>query len=406
MRFKITAFIFTFSIAISAQNISGSWIGQIHEGLHIVFNFLRDSNGKEICTMDSPDQSYKGIPASLLFISADSVSIYVPVGKISYKGKLSNEEIRGTFSQNGTDLNMNLKAGRLEYKRPQNPTKPYPYSTEEVTFINKGANVTLSGTITYPTGYKEGDKILIVLMVTGSGPQNRDSELYGHKLFLVIADFFARNGIATLRYDDRAVGKSTGKYQAPTTKEVADDAQSGLEFLRRMKQFSKVGILGHSEGANVAFMLGSKKLIDFAISMAAMGIKGDEGLYQQAKKVAEISGHEYPMSKEQLRKYLLNLQNSWFKYFLDYDPTFDIQNTVCPVFAINGDKDLQVISSANISAIEKNMPRNGKSQVKVYPGLNHLFQECITGLPSEYSNIEQTISPVVLKDMVDWIKGL
>ncbi len=406
MKFNIIAFILTFSTAISAQNISGSWAGQCDDGQHIVFNFRKDLNGKDICTMDSPDQSYKGIWASLLFISADSVSIYVPYGKISYRGKLLDGEIKGTFWQNGTKFKMNLKAGTIEYKRPQNPTKPYPYPTKEVTFINQEANVTLSGTITYPVGYKKGDKIPVVLMVTGSGPQNRDSELYEHKLFLVIADFFARNGIATLRYDDRAVGKSTGEHQAPTTKAVADDAQSGLEFLRQMKQFSKVGVLGHSEGANVAFMLGSKKLIDFAISMAAMGIKGDEGLYAQAKKIVETSGKKYPMSKEKFKSTLLNLKGTWFKFFLNYDPAFDIQSTICPIFAINGDKDLQVISSINIPAIKNNMQKNEKSQVKVYPGLNHLFQKCIAGLPSEYSSIEQTISPLVLKDMANWIKGL
>lgn len=409
MKLRLLIFVLMFSNIANAQNISGSWFGQLDAGivkLRIAFNITKDAEGKEICTMDSPDQSAKGIPASLLYISTDSVCIKVPVCNVLYEGKLTDGELKGVFKQNGMTFKLNMKSGALQFNRPQNPMKPYPYRTEDVSFTNSKADAVLAGTITFPVGYKDGDRVPVVLMISGSGPQNRDSEIFEHKPFLVIADFLARNGIATLRYDDRAVGASTGKYQAPNTEEVAEDAQCGIDFLRKRGEFSKVGVLGHSEGAVVAFMLGSKSLIDFAVCLAAMGVQGDECLYEQYKRNVELSGYNSQMTKEQHRTLLLSRNNTWLKFFLDYNPVSDIQNTRCPVFAINGDKDVQIISSTNIPAIKSNLPDNEKSIVKVYPGLNHLFQECSTGLPSEYSSIEQTISPVVLNDIAEWINNL
>lgn len=294
----------------------------------------------------------------------------------------------------------------LPHYRPQNPLPPYPYTTEEIEFVNDEANATLSGTITYPVGYIQGKKVPVVVMVTGSGPQNRDSEIYEHKPFLIIADYLARNGYATLRYDDRCVGKSTGRFQAETTKEVAKDAALAVKYLRDTKKFSKIGVLGHSEGGNVAFMLGANKLIDFAITMAGVGVQGDECLYQQGIAIAKQSGQEYQLTKEQLREYLIGTMSPWYEFFLDYDPASDISKTTCPVLVMNGEKDLQVIASSNVEAIKGNLPKNKKSQVKIYPGLNHLFQECTTGLPTEYINIEQTISPIVLEDIAAWLKQL
>ena len=227
----VTAIMLLCSTYTGAENISGSWVGTLEAGsatLKVVFNIQKDANGKEYCTMDSPDQSAKGFPATLLYLSADSVSIKLPALNISYNGKLTDGEIKGIFSQNGMNLTLNLKPGVVEYVRPQTPAEPYPYQTKEVTFTNPDENVILSGTITYPVGYKESDNTPILLMVSGSGGQDRDSELYGHKLFLVIADYLARNGIATLRYDDRAIGRSTGRYQAATTQVVADEDRKSV----------------------------------------------------------------------------------------------------------------------------------------------------------------------------------
>ena len=397
------------SITAFAQNFIGSWTGIISAGgssLHIVFNISQDAEGNTVCTMDSPDQSVKGIPAQIVFESSDSISIRISNLGIEYNGKFNGDMICGVYSQLGLELDLDLKNEQIVYYRPQNPLPPYPYTTEEIEFVNDEANATLSGTITYPVGYIQGKKVPVVVMVTGSGPQNRDSEIYEHKPFLIIADYLARNGYATLRYDDRCVGKSTGRFQAETTKEVAKDAALAVKYLRDTKKFSKIGVLGHSEGGNVAFMLGADKLIDFAITMAGVGVQGDECLYQQGIAIAKQSGQEYQLTKEQLREYLIGTMSPWYEFFLDYDPASDISKTTCPVLVMNGEKDLQVIASSNVEAIKGNLPKNKKSQVKIYPGLNHLFQECTTGLPTEYINIEQTISPIVLEDIAAWLKQL
>lgn len=397
------------SITAFAQNFTGSWTGIISAGgssLHIVFNISQDAEGNIVCTMDSPDQSVKGIPARIVFESSDSISIRVSNLGIEYNGKFNGDMICGVYSQLGLELDLDLKNEQIVYNRPQNPLPPYPYTTEEIEFVNDEANATLSGTITYPVGYIQGKKVPVVVMVTGSGPQNRDSEIYEHKPFLIIADYLARNGYATLRYDDRCVGKSTGRFQAETTKEVAKDAALAVKYLRDTKKFSKIGVLGHSEGGNVAFMLGADKLIDFAITMAGVGVQGDECLYQQGIAIAKQSGQEYQLTKEQLREYLIGTMSPWYEFFLDYDPASDISKTTCPVLVMNGEKDLQVIASSNVEAIKGNLPKNKKSLVKIYPGLNHLFQECTTGLPTEYINIEQTISPIVLEDIAAWLKQL
>lgn len=397
------------SITAFAQNFTGSWTGIISAGgssLHIVFNISQDAEGNTVCTMDSPDQSVKGIPAQIVFESSDSISIRISNLGIEYNGKFNGDMICGVYSQLGLELDLDLKNEQIVYNRPQNPLPPYPYTTEEIEFVNDEANATLSGTITYPVGYIQGKKVPVVVMVTGSGPQNRDSEIYEHKPFLIIADYLARNGYATLRYDDRCVGKSTGRFQAETTKEVAKDAALAVKYLRDTKKFSKIGVLGHSEGGNVAFMLGAYKLIDFAITMAGVGVQGDECLYQQGVAIAKQSGQEYQLTKEQLREYLIGTMSPWYEFFLDYVPASDISKTTCPVLVMNGEKDLQVIASSNVEAIKGNLPKNKKSQVKIYPGLNHLFQECTTGLPTEYINIEQTISPIVLEDIAAWLEQL
>lgn len=411
MKNKALAVLFALLLSITAfaHNFTGSWTGIISAGessLHIVFNISQDAEGNTVCTMDSPDQSVKGIPAQIVFESSDSISIRISNLGIEYNGKFNGDMICGVYSQLGLELDLDLKNEQIVYYRPQNPLPPYPYTTEEIEFVNDEANATLSGTITYPVGYIQGKKVPVVVMVTGSGPQNRDSEIYEHKPFLIIADYLARNGYATLRYDDRCVGKSTGRFQAETTKEVAKDAALAVKYLRDTKKFSKIGVLGHSEGGNVAFMLGSDKLIDFAITMAGVGVQGDECLYQQGIAIAKQSGQEYQLTKEQLREYLIGTMSPWYEFFLDYDPASDISKTTCPVLVMNGEKDLQVIASSNVEAIKGNLPKNEKSQVKIYPGLNHLFQECTTGLPTEYINIEQTISPIVLEDIAAWLKQL
>ena len=391
------------------QQISGPWTGQLDLGaqkLTIVLHFDKDASGKDVCTMDSPDQSAKGIPATLNFISADSVNIAVPSIGMTYAGKLNEGELKGSFSQMGMNLPLDMKPGEVKHNRPQHPVEPYPYQTKEIAFQNEAANAWFAGTLVYPEGYKEGDKVPVLIMVTGSGAENRDEEVFDHKPFLVIADYLARHGVASLRFDDRGVGKSTGSMEGATTKDFADDVLAGIEMLRGLKQFSKVGVLGHSEGGSVAFMLGAKQKVDFIISMAGVGAKGDTALTAQANRTYELMGVPMQVNVAQYRAQVAQLNSPWLNYFLDYDPIPDIQGTRCPVLAINGDKDVQVVSSLNLKGIEKALPKNNKTLVKEYPGLNHLFQHCTTGLPTEYAGIEETISEEVLGDIATWINGL
>ena len=391
------------------QQISGPWTGQLDLGaqkLTIVLHFDKDASGKDVCTMDSPDQSAKGIPATLNFISADSVNIAVPSIGMTYSGKLNEGELKGTFSQMGMKLPLDMKPGEVKHNRPQHPVEPYPYQTKEITFQNEAANARFAGTLVYPEGYKEGDKVPVLIMVTGSGAENRDEEVFDHKPFLVIADYLARHGVASLRFDDRGVGKSTGSMEGATTKDFAEDALAGIEMLRGLKQFSKVGVLGHSEGGSVAFMLGAKQKVDFIISMAGVGAKGDTALTAQANRTYELMGVPMQVNVAQYRAQVAQLNSPWLNYFLDYDPIPDIQGTRCPVLAINGDKDVQVVSSLNLKGIEKALSKNKKNLLKEYPGLNHLFQHCTTGLPTEYAGIEETISEEVLGDIATWINGL
>ena len=388
--------------AVSAQNISGTWSGELNAGLQkipLVLNLTAD--GK--CTLDSPQQGAKGIPANVDILSADSLKVSVSSLNASYAAHLENGELKGLFTQNGFKLPLNLKPGELaKVNRPQTPQPPYPYETEEVTFTNDKAGATLAGTLTIPADAK-----CVLLMVTGSGAQNRDEEVFEHKPFAVIADRLARAGIATLRYDDRATGKSIGGMDAnATTKDFAEDAVAGIEWLRTSKRFKKVGILGHSEGGSIAFMLGAQKKVDFIVSLAGPGVKGDTLLAAQNNRILSLNGQPATVTVEKYRQTIASLHNPWIQWFIDHDPSDDIRQTHCPVFALNGDRDCQVISSLNLPAIKRLLPASEKNLIKEYPSLNHLFQHSTTGLPTEYGTIEETFSEEAINDIIAWVKHL
>lgn len=373
------------------------------QSLTIVLHVNCNVQGKVECTLDSPDQGVKGIAVETDYCSSDSISVSIASLALSYQGKLKGDEIVGTFTQ-GQPFPLTLKRGEEKLNRPQNPVAPYPYKTEEVAFKNVADGATLVGTLSYPVGYKKG-KTTVVLMVTGSGQENRDEEIFDHKPFLVIADYLARHGVATLRYDDRGFGKSTGgDVEHATTLDFMRDAASGVDFLRTSKQFGKVGILGHSEGGSIAFMLGAKGKVDFIISMAGIGVKGDTALTAQANKILELTGQSMRFSTHQYRMNAIIERSPWLNFFIDYDPSGDISKTLCPVMAINGSRDVQVIPSLNLMGIKAHLKPNSKNIIKEYPSLNHLFQHCKTGNVLEYRMIEETISPEVLEDIVRFIK--
>ena len=389
----------------STSALVGSWTGKLNVGavsLTLVLN-LEQKDGFVAITLDSPDQGARGIGAYKDYLSDDSVAIHIEALALAYSAKLEDGKLVGTFTQHGQSFPLVFEKGEYHVRRPQEPKAPFPYKTEEITFRNERDGATLAGTLTYPLAYnpQQPKKTPVVLLVSGSGQQNRDEELMGHKPFLLIADYFARYGIATLRYDDRGTGASVGGEVKNATTE---DAAAGIDCLRKLKKFGRVGVLGHSEGGSIAFLLGAKKKTDFIVTLAAPGVKGDTLLVAQANRILELSGQPATMTVESFRQDPTAQQMPWMQWFSDYDPSADISKTRCPVFALNGDRDCQVIASQNLRAIERLLPKNPLNQCKEYAELNHLFQHCTTGLPTEYSTIEETLSPEVLKDMAQWIR--
>ena len=397
--------------ATAQADLIGSWTGKLDLGvakLTLVFH-LKQADGRVKVTMDSPDQSAMGIPCTNDFLSYDSLAVSVKSINASYSGRLKDAKIVGTFKQNGMSLPLVLAKGTEELRRPQTPQPPFPYETEEVTFRNERDSATLAGTLVLPVGYnpKSKKKPVVALFITGSGQENRDEEIFDHKPFLVIADYLARHGIATLRYDDRATGASKGgDVRNATSEDFARDAAAGLEYLRSRKAFAKVGIIGHSEGGLIGFMLGAQGKADFLVSLAGPGVKGDTLTTSQRNRMLELYGGTGTMTVDSIRNLPEIQRVPWYKWFIDYDPAADIAATRCPVFALNGDRDWQVISSLNLTAIERLLPKSKKNVTKEYPGLNHLFQHCTTGLMNEYRQIEETIAPEVLSDIAEWINGL
>ena len=459
---KSLLFIITFISVYNStsQEITGQWNGVLKiQGmqLRLVFNISKTATGYT-STMDSPDQGAKDIPTSSTSFENNVLNIKIEKAKIEYVGTLGKDNIIvGNFSQAGQTFSMDLSHDKIELVealRPQNPIEPYPYYSEEVTFKNKKAGVTLSGTLTLPK--KEG-VYPVVILISGSGPQNRDEELMGHKPFLVLSDYLTRNGIGVLRYDDRGTASSTGDFKTATTQDFATDVQAAIAFLMTKKGVNKkkIGLAGHSEGGIIAPIVAAKsKNVAFIVLLAGTGIPGDELLLLQQELIGRASGEseenlilgkkentelfeiikkstdldqikkdlsvhmlaslkENPdsgkpegVSDEEYVKYTVEqIATPWMVYFIKYNPAIILGKVKCPVLAINGSKDLQVPAKENLTAIQTALAKGGNQKVtiKELDKLNHLFQECETGSPSEYAEIEQTISPVALELLLSWI---
>lgn len=391
-----------------AQSLDGTWTGKLKAGPQTLTMVLHVSG--QACKLDVIEQGGKGIPVEVKVISNDSMSIAVPAIMMTYTAKLKGNTLQGTFNQATFSTSLNLERGEVKFNRPQEPKQPLPYTTKDVSFTNSSANATLAGTLTYPTRWKNGERVPVVLMVTGSGQENRDEEIFEHRPFLVLADYLARNGIASLRYDDRGFGKSTGDATKATSRDFADDAKAGIEWLRQTGEFGKVGVLGHSEGGMIAFMLGQEQSTDFIVSWAGPTVPIDTLMQQQLSLLYRANGAPdsmLPKTATEAKQIMLATSNTeWMRFFINYDPTDAIKSTRCPVFALNGDKDMNVPAELNISALRTLLPANKKNKIKIYPGLNHILQHCTTGLPTEISSIEETISPEAMKDISEWINSL
>lgn len=414
-------------MALAANAQEGTWNGELNvmgNKVPLVFNF--STNG---CTIDSPSQGVNGIQAEKTVKDDGTISVKVGMIGATFEGKMTDGEIKGTYVQNGFPLPLTLKPGKLAVKRPQTPVPPFPYKEESVSFTN--AQYTFNGTLTLPENYTKNTPV--VLMVTGSGQQDRDEELFSHKPFAVIADALARQGIASLRYDDRGWGDKSVNFADFTTDDFRQDAAAALPLLR--KRFNKVGILGHSEGGTIAMMLAAEGKADFIVSLAGMAISGKETLIMQnrqamsaiglpketvdsycnsiskaldeiasGKKASEINIDDVPQALKPITiKALQQADTPYIRHFLTVDVGKLLPKIKCPVLALNGTKDTQVDCDANTTRIEKGLA-NCKHSIKKIDGVNHLFQHCNTGIVTEYQQIEETIAPEVLQVVEKWIK--
>ena len=423
-------FIIIAAIVLSAFQASaqtGTWSGKLDvQGTRLSLVFHLDGDNP---TLDSPDQGVKGIPIQIERKSPGGIGIKIPSLGAIYEGTYMVRQIVGTFKQGGLSLPLTLIPGANKPKRPQTPQAPFPYATEEVTF--KNGDVALNGTLVLPYGYTSTTPVLI--MVTGSGQQNRDEELFEHKPFAVIADALARARIATLRYDDRGFSGYKGNINECTTEDFKNDALAGVEFLRT--RFDKVGVIGHSEGGTIALMLAAEQKVDFIVSLAGMVVSGAETLVAQNRKalteigidatvvdtyckvigeafyaavnggaMPDIENYDLPAGlKQNYMSVTHQIQMPYMKRFLALDMRPLLDKITCPVLALNGTKDVQVEHESNLTALSNGLKDNPKTRIESIDGVNHLFQHCKTGAVTEYGEIEETISPAVLESIIKWL---
>jgi fermentation-respiration switch protein FrsA (DUF1100 family) len=445
------------------EAFAGIWAGELavqNLSLRLVFTISLES-GRAKASLDSPDQGATGLPVASVSISGAKVDLEMPAFGARYEGTLSPDgaRIEGSWEQGGMKLPLVLaKRDRpIVLDRPQEPRPPFPYTSTEMSIRNEKAGITLAGSLLVPEG---AGPFPAVVLVSGSGAQNRDEELLGHKPFLVLADHLARRGIASLRYDDRGVEKSEGDFSASTSYDFADDAEAALEALSARSEVAKgrIGIVGHSEGGLIAPIVAARNAkAAFIVLLAGPGLRGDELLLRQGALIARAAGaseediadaaginavlyaiaagsadesaasaalkdaylawmtanarmgaEEKAAARAAVDKIVAPLASPWFRTFLGFDPAPYLARVTVPVLALNGSKDLQVPAAENLAAIERAIgeradPRNRYVEL---PGLNHLFQTATTGSPEEYGKIAETMAPEALGLIGDWIIGL
>ena len=435
-----------------SQDLIGIWSGKLDFGvqkLSFVVH-INQTDGKWIAKADSPDQSAFGIPFQI-DVKGDSIFLNNPKG-ISLKLKHSEDDkLKGHFSQNGMTIPVVLVKGAVIIQpkssvKFQTPKPPYAYDTVDVVIPNIYSDINLAGTITKP---KAKGKYPAVILVTGSGPQDRDETLFGHKPFKVLADYLTQNGIIVLRYDDRGVNKSGGSFEKSTIDDFSKDALSALDFLKKQPNvdINNIGIIGHSEGGLIANLLAGQGVpnLSFIVTLAAPTIPIRDLMVEQLYSVGKSEGmseFQLAMAKEinkknfdvvksnlntdeayvqlkknmniveetdknaAIRKEMLTLLAPAYRYFVRIDPTNFIKKIYIPVFGAFGTLDVQVPSTLNLRGYYDNLPKNSMTVLKEYDGMNHLFQRANTGKVSEYAQIDETINEQVLEDIAGWIKGL
>jgi pimeloyl-ACP methyl ester carboxylesterase len=442
----------------------GDWQGVLRvpgAELRIVFHITAAPGGELGATLDSPDQGAFGIPVTGVEVASDSVVLRVGAVNGVYRGLVRNDTMTGQWSQGGMDFPLTLTpaAGGTGPARPQEPAPPFPYEVREVTFENPEAGIRLAGTLTAPRG--EGPFPAAVL-ISGSGPQDRDESLMGHRPFLVLADHLTRQGIAVLRFDDRGVGDSEGDFASATTADLAADVAAAVRWLDSLPLADShaLGLIGHSEGGIIAPMVaGSDPRVDWLVLLAPPGVPGDSLLQLQVARIAVASGVDPATIDRRLEQQRAiqeivresadpadaarrvrqvvresieamppaeragtglddpatvdslvtrsarQVLSPWFRYFLDHDPRPALRTLRVPTLALLGDRDVQVPAEENAPALRAALSESSAPhEVRVLPGLNHLFQHADTGLPAEYGRIEETMAPEALDAIALWIR--
>lgn len=427
---QLLVIVILLSAVFSAGAQTGTWSGPLEvQGTRISLVFHLDGENP---TMDSPDQGARDIPIQVEKSATGAVIIRIPSAGATFEGTWMLTKIVGTFKQWTAAFPLTLTPGEPKLNRPQTPVAPFPYTQEELSF--RSGDALLKGTLTLPEGCSRKTPVLV--MVTGSGQQNRDEEIFEHKPFAVIADALARAGVATLRYDDRGFGESSGNVMDCTTEDFKNDALAAIGLLR--ERFDKVGVIGHSEGGSIALMLAAEGQADFIVSLAGNVVSGGQTLLWQNRLAltdagfpagtvdayctllgrafeALSAGTPFPSAdgtdlpdalKQNYQAVLQQLQTPYMRYFVTMDMRPLLGRITCPVLALNGSKDLQVEPESNLGALRSGLPEGTPAQIDCIEGLNHLFQHCTTGAVSEYKEIEETFAPEVLKTVSDWIRAV
>ncbi len=444
------------------KNLTGKWEASLNfpnVKYKLILDFINDKDNNISMKLSSPKQRVYDMQADSLSIKGTEISFVLPKFNVSFNGNydLDSNIIKGTWKQEKFKVPIAFyREGELErIERPQYPQKPYPYNSENVIIDNPDANVQLAGTITFP---KEKGPFPAILLINGSGPQDRDETIYNHKPFLVIADYFTRKGFAVLRVDDRGYGASTGKYNNSTTNDFADDAEHSIDYLKTRKEVdpNKIGLIGFNEGGIIAAMVDSEiKDINFIVLLATPGLTGKDVLLAQTKTLQKAQGvsekeieQDYKINnkvfsivqstkdsvkaineiQKTLKDFVSTLSDSektqrkyseytiankarfmmtpWFRYYLSFNPTSALEKINCPALVLYGQNDLQIEPKKNLNAVVNAIEKGGNHNVEsqIIPGLNHLFQTSKSGLPEEYSKIKETFSPKALEIIYNWIE--
>jgi dienelactone hydrolase len=430
------------------NGLDGSWDGVLGVGampLHLTLH-VRTGAGGTAAWLDSPDQLVYGLAVDTVQRDGANVRFSLTAPVASFAGALvsGQQSLAGQWTQGGnaTPLTFTRRAPGAQPAaslRPQTPAKPYPYREEEVAFDNAAAHVRLAGTLTLPRG--DGPFPAVVL-VAGSGPNTRDEPIFGHRIFLVLADHLTRQGVAVLRFDKRGTGSSTGDYVKATTTDFAADVEAGMTFLRSRKDIDPrhIGLIGHSEGGLIVPIVAARDpQTAFIVMMAGPGVDGADVWMEQLRLILKASGvpeaqiavasaqrqrqiaiiraeKDPEKAAAQLRALappempkavvdaeIAQVNTDWFREFFDYDPAPTLRQVRCPVLALDGGKDLQVPAAQNLPAIRAALANNPDAEVEELPGLNHLFQTAKTGGIAEYAQIEQTIAPLVMDTITNWV---